>query len=129
MSDTLSEFKAFLLRGNVVDLAVAVVIGTAFAAVVNSLVSNLITPLIAMLFGEPSLAALDFEINDAVFSYGAFLDTLIYFVSVAAAIFFFVVKPINMIMERRKRGEEPAAEVPEDVQLLREIRDALRARQ
>lgn len=128
MNELLNEFKAFLLRGNVVDLAVAVVLGAAFGAVVNSFVSNLITPLIAMILGEPSLASLDFEINNAVFSYGAFLDTVIYFVSVAAAIFFFVVKPINVITERRKKGEEPEAEVPEDIQLLREIRDALRSR-
>jgi large conductance mechanosensitive channel len=81
-----------------------------------------------MIVGEPDLSYLDFTINDAVFSYGLFLNSLISFVSIAAAIFFFVVKPVNMIMERRRKGEEPAEEAPEDIQLLREIRDALRSR-
>ena len=128
MQNLLNEFKAFLLRGNLIELAVAFVIGGAFAALVTSFVNNLITPIIAMIFGEPDLSYLDFTINDAVFSYGAFLNTLISFVSIAAAIFFFVVKPVNMITERRKKGEEPAEEAPEDIQLLREIRDALRTR-
>lgn len=128
MQDLLNEFKAFLLRGNLIELAVAFVLGGAFAALVTSFVNNLITPIIAMIFGEPDLSYLDFTINDAVFSYGAFLNSLISFVSIAAAIFFFVVKPVNMIMERRKKGEEPAEKTPEDILLLREIRDSLRAR-
>jgi large conductance mechanosensitive channel len=128
MQDLFNEFKAFLLRGNLIELAVAFVIGGAFAALVTSFVNNLITPIIAMIVGEPDLSYLDFTINDAVFSYGLFLNSLISFVSIAAAVFFFVVKPVNMIMERRKKGEEPAEETPEDIQLLREIRDALRSR-
>lgn len=128
MQDLFNEFKAFLLRGNLIELAVAFVIGGAFAALVTSFVNNLITPIIAMIFGEPDLSYLDFTINDAVFRYGAFLNSLISFVSIAAAIFFFVVKPVNMITERRKKGDEPAEEPAEDIQLLREIRDALRAR-
>ena len=129
MNDLITEFKTFLLRGNVIDLAVAVVLGAAFGAVVTSFVTNIITPFIAMIFGEPDLSYLDFTINDAVFSYGVFLNSLISFISIAAAVFFFVVKPVNMITERRKKGEEPPEETPEDIQLLREIRDALRARQ
>lgn len=116
------------MRGNVIDLAVAVVLGVAFKTVVDSLVADLITPIIAVLFGKPDLTYLDFTINDAVFRYGAFLTNVISFVIVAAAIFFLVVKPVNMVMDRRKKGEEPAAETPEDIALLREIRDALKAR-
>ena len=128
MNALFNEFKTFLMRGNVIDLAVAVVLGVAFKAVVDSLVADLITPIIAVLFGKPDLTYLDFTINDAVFRYGAFLTNVISFVIVAAAIFFLVVKPVNMIMDRRKKGEEPAAETPEDIVLLREIRDALKAR-
>lgn len=128
MKDLFEEFRAFLMRGNVVDLAVAVVIGTAFGAVVTSLVDDLMMPIIAMIGGEPDFSALDFEINNALFRYGAFITTLISFVITAAAIFFIVVKPMNVIIERRKKGEAPAEETPEEIQLLREIRDALRAR-
>lgn len=127
VKDLFKEFKTFLMRGNVIDLAVAVVLGAAFKTVVDSLVADLITPIIAVLFGKPDLTYLDFTINDAVFRYGAFLTNVISFVIVAAAIFFLVVKPVNMIMDRRKKGEEPA-ETPEDIALLREIRDALKAR-
>ena len=128
MQDLMGEFKTFLLRGNVIDLAVAVVLGAAFGAVVTSLVNNLLMPVIAMIFGKPDFSDLIFTINDAVFSYGAFITAVINFVLIGAAIFFFVVKPVNIILERRKRGEEPEEETPEDIQLLREIRDALRAR-
>jgi large conductance mechanosensitive channel len=105
MRDLLSGFRAFLMRGNVVDLAVAVVIGTAFGALVNSLVTNLLTPVIAMIIGEPSFAGLTFEINNAVFGYGAFLDSLITFVSIAAAIYFFVVVPLDRINARMRAGQ------------------------
>ena len=102
MNDTFEEFKQFLLRGNVVDLAVAVVIGAAFGAVVNSLVADIITPIIAAIVGEPNFGALDFRINDSRFAYGNFLNAVFTFVTIAAAVFFFVVKPVNMLMERRK---------------------------
>jgi large conductance mechanosensitive channel len=102
------EFKQFLLRGNVVDLAVAVVIGAAFGAVVNSMVNDLIMPVIAMIFGEPDFSALTFTINDAVFRYGAFITAVVTFVLIAAAVFFLVVKPINALMERSRR--EPSAD-------------------
>ena len=97
-----SEFKQFILRGNVVDLAVAVVVGTAFAAVVMALVKDLITPIIAVIFGKPNFADLYFTINHSKFSYGEFVNALITFVTVAVAIFFFVVEPINAIMRRRR---------------------------
>ena len=124
----LSEFKKFLLRGNVVDLAVAVVVGTAFTVVVNSLVTNLLTPLIAAIFGEQDFSALTFTINGSVFRYGAFINSLITFVTVAAAVFFFVVLPLNRLAARRARGESSAEDEPEpseEAVLLTEIRDLL----
>jgi large conductance mechanosensitive channel len=102
----LGEFKEFLLRGNVVELAVAVVIGAAFGAVITSLVDNLLTPLIAAIFGEPDFAELSFTINGSEFTYGLFINALISFVLIAAAVFFVVVKPYNALQERRRRGEE-----------------------
>lgn len=122
----LRQFRDFLLRGNVVDLAVAVVIGAAFGAVVASFVADLLTPLIAAIGGKADFGALSFRINGAEFRYGKFLNTVISFVIVAAAIFFLVVKPVGVLMERRKAGLEPEPEaVPEDVVLLGEIRDLL----
>ena len=123
------QFRDFLLRGNVVDLAVAVVVGAAFGAVVTALVKDLITPLIAALGGKPNFGNLAFTINGSRFAYGDFINAVVSFVIVSAAIFFLVVKPVSALMERRKAGLEPEAEaVPEDVVLLGEIRDLLRAR-
>ncbi len=96
----LKEFRDFLVRGNLVELAVAFVLGVAFAAVVTSFVDDLIMPIIAMFFGEPNFNDLTFTINDAVFRYGAFLTAVIQFVAIAAAVFFFVVKPVNEVMAR-----------------------------
>jgi len=98
----LREFRAFLLRGNLVDLAVAVVIGTAFTVVVNAFVKDLITPLIAAIGGQPDFGDLDFTINGSRFAYGDFLNALIAFVIVAAVIFFLVVKPVNALMARMR---------------------------
>jgi large conductance mechanosensitive channel len=98
------EFRAFLLRGNLVELAVAVVMGTAFAALVSSFTQGLITPLIAAIGGEPDFSALSFTINESRFRYGVFLNALVSFVIVAAVVFFFVVKPLNTLVERRKAG-------------------------
>ena len=95
------EFRAFVLRGNVVDLAVAVVIGAAFGAVVTALVKDLITPLIAIP-GKSDFSALKFTIRKSTFAYGDFLNTLIAFVTIAAAVFFFVVRPLNHLMARFK---------------------------
>ena len=103
----LKEFKAFVLRGNVVDLAVAVVIGTAFGAVITAFVADLITPLIAAIGGEQDFSALKFEINSSQFLYGAFINAVISFVLVAAAIFFFVVKPVNALAARRRDEDTP----------------------
>ena len=106
----IKEFRDFLLRGNIVELAVAFVIGAAFALVVKSLNDNLLMPIIAMIGGKPDFSSLTFTINGAVFRYGAFITDLIGFVLTAAAVFFFVVKPINSITARRKRGEQVAPE-------------------
>jgi large conductance mechanosensitive channel len=97
-----NDFKEFLLRGNVVDLAVAVVIGTAFGAVVTAFVADLVTPLIGAIGGQPDFSALDFTINDSTFRYGDFINNLLSFLIIAAVIFFFVVVPINKLMEARK---------------------------
>jgi large conductance mechanosensitive channel len=96
------DFKQFLLRGNVVDLAVAVVIGAAFGAVVIELVADLLTPLIAAIFGSHDFGALTFTVNHSTFLYGAFVNAVIAFLAIAAAVFFFVVKPVNALMARRK---------------------------
>jgi len=123
----LKEFRSFLLRGNIVELAIAVVLGTAFAALVTSLVANIITPIIAAIVGKPDFSNLTFTINDSVFRYGSFLNALIAFVSIAASIFFFVVKPIDAI--QKARGIEPPADGrTEEAELLEEIRDVLKAR-
>ena len=98
MAEILKEFRAFILRGNLVDLAIAVVIGAAFTTVVNALVRDLITPLIAAIFGEPDFGTLSFTINGSQFAYGDFLNALLTFVIVAAVVFFLVVKPVNMLM-------------------------------
>jgi large conductance mechanosensitive channel len=100
-------FKQFLMRGNVVDLAVAVVMGAAFGAVVTALVKDLITPLIAALVGKPDFSALFFTVNGSKFMIGEFVNALISFLLVAAAIYFFVVLPVNALMARLRRGEAP----------------------
>lgn len=124
MKGVLNEFKEFISRGNLVDLAVAVVIGTAFAALINALVADLITPIIAAIFGKPDFSGLTFTVNGSIFKYGSFLNALITFLSVAAAIFFFVVKPMNVWTERAKRGEDP--DVKECPECLSEIPYAAR---
>jgi len=125
----LRQFRDFLLRGNVVDLAVAVVIGAAFGAVVTSFVADIVTPLIAAIGGKPDFSALSFTINGSRFRYGSFFNAVLSFVIIAAASFFLVVKPVSALMERRKAGLEPEVEAaPEDVILLGEIRDLLKAR-
>jgi large conductance mechanosensitive channel len=103
----LQEFKLFVLRGNVIDLAVAVVIGAAFGAIVTSLVEDLITPIIAAIGGQPDFAGLTFTINDSVFRYGEFLNALIAFLIIAAVIFFLVVTPMNRLLDRARREPTP----------------------
>jgi len=105
----MKDFKEFLLRGNLVDTAVAFVIGLAFAAVITALVTDLITPLIAAIGGKPNFANLSFTINSSHFLYGAFINAVITFLVIAAVIFFLVVKPVNALM-RRRRAEPPVDE-------------------
>ena len=126
-----AEFREFVLRGNVVDLAVAVVIGAAFGAVVTALVKDLLTPIVAAVAGKPDFSSLTFTVNESRFFYGDFLNAVISFLSIALAVFVFVVKPLNMLVERRKRAmaagaaPEPAS-LSDEAVLLTEIRDLLR---
>ncbi len=117
----IKEFREFLLRGSIVDLAVAVVIGAAFGAIVTSLVADIITPLLGI-FGIPDFSTWVIQVGDSEMRIGAFLNTLISFLVIAAVIFFLVVKPMNRLMPKKEEG--PAG--PSEVDLLTEIRDELR---
>jgi large conductance mechanosensitive channel len=122
----IQELKDFLFRGNIVELAVAFVMGVAFAAVITSLVDNLIMPIIAMIIGKPDFSDLTFTINDAIFRYGAFITDVIQFVAIGAAVFFFVVKPVQMMAAR---GEQPLEEgMPDEERRHQELLAALSAR-
>lgn len=127
----LKEFRAFLLRGNLLELAVAFVVGAAFVKVVNALVQDLIQPIIAAVVSTPSFNDKTFQIGKGVFRYGAFVTEVIVFVVTAAAVFFLIVKPSQIVLERIRRGEgdEPPAEPSEEVVLLTQIRDALAGQQ
>jgi large conductance mechanosensitive channel len=128
VTDVYKEFREFITRGNVIDLAVAVIIGLAFTTIINAIVSGLITPLIGMIGGN-DFGDLDFTINGSTFEYGQVINAVIPFLLIAAAVFFFIVKPINMLNERRRRGEEPEPEeLSDEAALLTEIRDLLRDR-
>jgi large conductance mechanosensitive channel len=105
----LSGFKQFILRGNVVDMAVGVVIGAAFAGVVTALTKDLLTPLIAAIAGKPDFSAIAFTINGSTFAIGDFINAAISFVLIAAAVYFFVVTPVNMLVARMHRGDAPAS--------------------
>jgi large conductance mechanosensitive channel len=120
----LREFKDFLFRGNIIELAVAFVVGLAFAALVNSLVENLLMPVIAMIIGKPDFSDLTFTVNDAVFRYGAFLTDAIQFLAIAAAVFFFVVKPVDAMARRRAAPVEEG--MPNEERRHQELLAALR---
>jgi large conductance mechanosensitive channel len=122
----MKDFKEFLLRGNLVDMAVGIVIGVAFAALVTAFVADLITPLLAAIGGQPDFANLSFTINKSHFLYGSFINALISFLIIAAVIFFLVVKPVNALMARR-RTEAPV-DVPTRAcpECLSEIPEAAR---
>ena len=102
----MKDFKAFLLRGNVVDLAVAVVVGTAFVAVVAAFIADLITPIVAAIFGQPDFGGLTFTINGSTFAYGHFLNTVIAFLTIATVVYFFVVLPVGKLHARRATADE-----------------------
>ena len=127
----LKGFRDFIMRGNVVDLAIAVVIGAAFGAVVTALVEDLITPLIAAIGWQHDFSALTFTLHESTFKYGAFINAVIFFLITAAVIYFLVVAPYNAFEARRKRGQGPVdpPPPPDDVVLLTEIRDLLREQQ
>jgi large conductance mechanosensitive channel len=129
VSKLLEDFRKFVMRGNVLDLAVAVVIGVAFNAVVNSLVNDVIMQVIAVIFGEPNFDKLTFTINDGIIYYGRFLTALVNFLIVAATLFV-VIKAFEEMQKRRRReGEDAAEDKSDEVVLLGEIRDLLRERQ
>jgi large conductance mechanosensitive channel len=110
----LGDFKKFLMQGDIVALAVAVVIGTAFVALVKALVADILTPIIALIFGKPNFGALSFTINSSHFLYGDFINALIAFVAVAFAVYFFVVVPVERVRARQRAGAEPdVKECPE----------------
>ena len=124
----IKDFRDFLFRGNIVELAVAFVMGVAFAAVVNSLVENLVMPIVAAIIGKPDFRDLTFTIHDSVFHYGSFLTDAIQLVAIAAAVFFFVVKPMQMVLARTRR--EPIDEgMPDEERRHQELLAALRASQ
>lgn len=126
----LADFKKFLFRGNVVDLAVAVIIGTAFSAIVAAISTGLLTPLIGMIFSK-DFTKMTFMLNDSQFSYGIVIDAVIRFVSTAAVVFLLVVRPMQALLTRRAAGEEPEDATPapsDEAVLLAEIRDLLAQR-
>ena len=122
----LKGFRDFILRGNVVDLAVAVVIGAAFTRIVTAFVEDLLTPLLAAVGGEPDFSGLSFTLNNSQFRYGDFINAVVSFLIVAAVLYWLVVLPMNRLLARRRRGEEPPPEPTEDILILRQIRDLLR---
>lgn len=123
----LKEFRDFLFRGNIIELAVAFVMGVAFAAVVNSLVVNLVMPVVAAIIGKPDFRTLTFTIHHSHFYYGTFLTDVIQFAAIGAAVFFFIVKPVQMMLARSRR--EPIEEgMPDEERRHQELLEALRAR-
>ncbi|QTE28959.1 large conductance mechanosensitive channel protein MscL [Pengzhenrongella sicca] len=129
MRSVVTGFKDFITRGNVIELAVAVVIGAAFGSLINAVVSGLFNPLIAAIFGATDLSQVgQFTVNESVFQPGLALDALIKFLVIAAAVYLVIVLPLNALAARRKQGIEPEPAKPaEDVLLLQEIRDLLAA--
>jgi large conductance mechanosensitive channel len=123
---TLEGFRDFIMRGNVIDLAVGIVIGAAFSSVVNVFTGSFITPLIRAIGGNPTQIGGRFSLNGQIFDYAAFINSAISFMITAAILYFLVVLPMNALAERRKRGEVPPPAAPsEEVLLLTQIRDAL----
>ena len=124
MKKIAQEFKEFALRGNIIELAIAFVLGAAFATVVSSLVDHILLPIIAAIFGQPDFSRLSIDIGESAIVYGAFLDSVVSFLLIALALFFFVVKPYKAMQadEEEAPAEDPG---PTELDLLTEIRDAL----
>ena len=126
MSKIFQGFKDFIMRGNVVDLAVGIVIGAAFTGVVNGFTTGFLKPLMQLMGGDSSAKAGTWSVGDVKFDYATFLNSIVTFLITAAVLYFLVVYPLNMFAERRRSGEEPPPKTPsEEVALLTEIRDAL----
>ena len=126
MSKMLQGFKDFIMRGNVVDLAVGIVIGAAFTAVVTAFTNGFIKPLIQLIGGDTGVNAGAWTVGEVRFDYASFINSILTFLITAAVLYFLVVFPLNKLAERRRRGEEPPPKAPsEEVKLLTEIRDAL----
>lgn len=121
----LKEFKDFLLKGNLIELAVALVMGLAIVALVNALVADLVMPVVAAIFGKPDFSNLTFTIHKSVFGYGSFITALITFASIAAAVFFFIVKPVDAVKARFMKPSEAEA-LSDEERRHRELLDALR---
>jgi large conductance mechanosensitive channel len=121
MTAVVRDFRQFILRGNVVDLAVAVVIGTAFGAVVTALVRDLVTPVVAVVFGKSDFGALSFTINHSTFRYGDFINVVISFLTIAVAVFFLVVQPVNLLMARRRTQPDSESETRSCSECLSDI--------
>lgn len=124
----LNDFKKFLFRGNIVDLAVAVIIGAAFAAIVTAFTTGMITPLVGMIFSK-DFTKMTFEVNGSTFNYGIVIDAAIRFVSTAAVLFFVVVRPVQAMAARRAAGQPEEDVPPTEAELLIEIRDLLKQQQ
>lgn len=125
----LQEFRDFIAKGNVVMLAVGFIMGVAFQGVVNSLVENVIMPIVAIPFGQPNFDVLVWEVNGSVIMWGAFVTAAVIFLLTALAVFVFIVKPYNAYIDRRAGEEEETPDPgPTEVELLTEIRDSLRSR-
>jgi large conductance mechanosensitive channel len=125
MSNVLKEFKDFLMRGNLIELAVAFVMGVAFAAVLNALVADLVMPIIGAIFGKVDFSSLTFTIHKSKFLYGSFITAAIQFVSIAAAVFFFIVKPVQVLMARRATAEAEAPAPSDEERRHQELLAAL----
>jgi large conductance mechanosensitive channel len=123
----LKEFKDFALKGNLIEVAVGLVMALAFVGVITALVESILMPIVGIIFGEPSFEqTMILEINDSQILFGSFVQAVVVFLMVAFALFFFVVKPYNAIKARQDSGEEEAPAPAEDIVLLTEIRDALK---
>jgi large conductance mechanosensitive channel len=125
MSNVLKEFKDFLMRGNLIELAVAFVMGVAFAAVLNALVADLVMPIIGAIIGKVDFSTLSFTIHKSKFLYGSFITAAIQFVSIAAAVFFFIVKPVQMLVARRAAAEIEAPTPSDEERRHQELLAAL----
>jgi large conductance mechanosensitive channel len=123
------EFKEFVAKGNVIMLAVGFIMGVAFQGVINSLVENVIMPIVAIPFGQPNFDSLTWTVNGSVIMWGAFVTTAVVFALTALAVFLFIVKPYNSYQARTAEEEETEEPGPSEIEILTQIRDALESRQ